>query len=104
MCETKRDPKALGALTEEQIEAAALAGAKALRGITAKVNDRDRRFAAGVLAAVGATTPAPIEKITDHAYWPVNGNVDDECAHRADGTDLSYCGEPRDMHRRCAAR
>lgn len=38
-------------LTDDQIEAAALAGARARRGVTAKVNDADREVARAVLAA-----------------------------------------------------
>lgn len=37
--------------------------------------------------------------VTDHEFRPVAGHPDDdECTHRADGTDLTYCGEPRDRH------
>lgn len=39
------------------------------------------------------------QTITDHVYWPVNGHPDDnECTHRADGTDDTYCGEPKEDH------
>lgn len=35
----------------------------------------------------------------DHDFLPVNGHPDDdECTHRADGTDATYCGEPRAAH------
>lgn len=34
-----------------------------------------------------------------HDFQPVEGHPDDdECTHRADGTDATYCGEPRDRH------
>ena len=32
-----------------------------------------------------------------HAFWGVAGHADDdECTHREDGTDATYCGEPQD--------
>lgn len=37
--------------------------------------------------------------ITDHPFLPVNGHPDDnECTYRADGTDYTYCGEPKETH------
>lgn len=37
--------------------------------------------------------------IVDHQYTSVAGHPDDpECAHRADGTDATYCGEREHMH------
>lgn len=34
-----------------------------------------------------------------HAFQPVNGHPDDdECTHRADGTDATYCGHPKVAH------
>lgn len=37
--------------------------------------------------------------ITDHDFLPVAGHPDDdECTHRSDGTDATYCGEPRSRH------
>lgn len=44
-------------LTDEQVEAAALAGARTRRGATAKVNDTDRDVARAVLTAVLGGTP-----------------------------------------------
>lgn len=38
-------------------------------------------------------------KITDHIYQGVMGHPDDdECTHRADGTDETYCGRSRHQH------
>jgi len=35
----------------------------------------------------------------DHDFLPVAGHPDDdECTHRADGTDATYCGEQRVLH------
>jgi hypothetical protein len=40
----------------------------------------------------------PVAKIA-HGYLPVAGHADDpECAHRADGTDATYCGRGEDEH------
>lgn len=40
-----------------------------------------------------------------HDFLPVNGHPDDdECTHRADGTDATYCGHPaadHDHHPNC---
>lgn len=37
--------------------------------------------------------------ITDHDFQPVEDHPDDdECTHRADGTDATYCGELREQH------
>lgn len=34
-----------------------------------------------------------------HAFEPVAGHPDDdECTYREDGTDRTYCGEPREAH------
>jgi hypothetical protein len=34
-----------------------------------------------------------------HSFRPVEGHPDDdECTYRADGTDDTYCGEPRHRH------
>lgn len=39
------------------------------------------------------------EAVVDHDFLPVNGHPDDdECTHRADGTDVTYCGLPREAH------
>ena len=39
------------------------------------------------------------EYVHDHEFRPVAGHPDDdECTHRADGTDATYCGQPRDRH------
>lgn len=36
---------------------------------------------------------------TTHDFLPVNGHPDDdECTYRSDGTDDTYCGEPREAH------
>lgn len=35
---------------------------------------------------------------SDHDFLPVNGHHDDECTHRSDGTDATYCGEPKAWH------
>lgn len=41
----------------------------------------------------------PLRYAFDHVYLPVAGHPDDpECAHRADGTDATYCGRPEDEH------
>jgi hypothetical protein len=49
-----------------------------------------------------AMTPTPvptIERVMDHDFLPVAGHPDDdECTHRSDGTDLTYCGEPEAAH------
>lgn len=46
--------------------------------------------------AVGCGAP-----ITSHDFLPVRGHPDDdECTHRSDGTDATYCGETRDRHER----
>lgn len=35
----------------------------------------------------------------EHAFRPVLGHPDDdECAHREDGTDETYCGRPEAEH------
>jgi hypothetical protein len=37
----------------------------------------------------------------DHPFLPVNGHPDDdECTHRSDGTDATYCGRPNAEHER----
>lgn len=37
--------------------------------------------------------------LTDHEFLPVEGHPDDdECTHRSDGTDTTYCGEPKTAH------
>lgn len=37
--------------------------------------------------------------VQDHDYQPVAGHPDDnECTHRADGTDKTYCGRPDYEH------
>lgn len=39
------------------------------------------------------------EAVDDHVFKPVAGHPDDdECTHRADGTDATYCGRPEDLH------
>lgn len=39
--------------------------------------------------------------ITDHEFRAVNGHRDDdECTHRSDGTDATYCGLPERAHAR----
>lgn len=72
---------------EEQIEAAARAGAMAQRGVTAHVNERDRRFARAALSVSASAHPADerheaeeretlrIEDDYSHIYWrdPVEG-------------------------------
>ncbi|SIH26659.1 Uncharacterised protein [Mycobacteroides abscessus subsp. abscessus] len=41
--------------------------------------------------------------VTDHDYLPVAGHPDDdECTHRSDGTDATYCGEPEELHVSCS--
>lgn len=38
-------------------------------------------------------------QIRDHEFLPVLGHPDDdECTHRSDGTDATYCGEPKGAH------
>lgn len=35
----------------------------------------------------------------EHDFLPVAGHPDDdECTHRTDGTDATYCGQPRLWH------
>jgi hypothetical protein len=35
----------------------------------------------------------------DHEFVPVEEHADDdECTHRSDGTDVTYCGAPRRVH------
>ena len=47
------------------------------------------------------TGETPPDSPNDHDFLPVNGHPDDdECTHRADGTDLTYCGEPAAAHAR----
>lgn len=43
---------------------------------------------------------APVPDATgDHWFVPVNGHSDDdECTHRSDGTDDTYCGLPAVDH------
>jgi hypothetical protein len=50
--------------------------------------------------AVLDSTPVPtLERVMDHDFLPVAGHPDDdECTHRSDGTDLTYCGEPEAAH------
>ena len=41
----------------------------------------------------------PSESELDHDFLPVAGHSDDdECTHRSDGTNSTYCGEPRAAH------
>lgn len=41
-----------------------------------------------------------LSAVTGHDFLPVADHPDDdECTHRADGTDATYCGEPRHHHR-----
>lgn len=46
-----------------------------------------------------------MDYIAEHEFRPVAGHPDDdECTYRADGTDATYCGQPRawhDHHPRC---
>lgn len=43
----------------------------------------------------------PHPAIEDHWFQPVEGHPDDdECTHRADGTDATYCGAPISAHAR----
>lgn len=52
--------------------------------------------ARAVLSVIGGEAD---RLIADHGFLPVKDHPDDdECTHRADGTDRSYCGEPRDAH------
>jgi len=54
----------------------------------------DRRSGLALCPAHKPTEPELI-----HEFLPVNGHPDDdECAHRADGTDATYCGEPEAAH------
>lgn len=50
----------------------------------------------------------PTEQELNHEFLPVNGHPDDdECTHRADGTDATYCGHPYpvvSLARDCEAR
>jgi len=40
------------------------------------------------------TQPPP-----DHPFLPVDGHPDDnECTHRSDGTEDTYCGLPEEEH------
>lgn len=42
-------------------------------------------------------------RVADHNFLPVAGHPDDdECTHRSDGTDATYCGEPLLGHDRNA--
>lgn len=46
-------------------------------------------------------TPLTDERaqIGEHDFLPVAGHPDDdECTHRTDGTDATYCGQPRAWH------
>lgn len=44
--------------------------------------------------------PEPTDLPLGHGFLPVNGHPDDdECTHRSDGTDATYCGEPEAAHR-----
>lgn len=43
--------------------------------------------------------PAEKDALPAHDFLPVNGHPDDdECTHRADGTDATYCGLTRAEH------
>ena len=43
----------------------------------------------------------PVGRISDHVFAGVYGHPDDdECTHRSDGTDATYCGEPLLAHER----
>lgn len=52
----------------------------------------------------GVTTPpdkAEVARMTDHDFRPVAGHPDDdECTHREDGTDATYCGYSYQQHLR----
>lgn len=51
---------------------------------------------AGDKSASGEVRFAPA-----HPFLPVNGHPDDdECTHREDGTDATYCGRPQAEHER----
>jgi hypothetical protein len=61
------------------------------------------------VAATGEPTVAPESAPADfplgHEFKPVMGHPDDdECTFRSDGTDLTYCGEPRSSHERIDRR
>lgn len=46
-----------------------------------------------------ALRAAPPAEPSNHDFLPVAGHPDDdECTHRADGTDATYCGRPRREH------
>ncbi|WP_426243738.1 hypothetical protein [Nocardioides sp. LHG3406-4] len=54
---------------------------------------------------MSATEPTPTEDdadrvyVHDHEFRPVAGHPDDdECTHRSDDTDATYCGRSRDRH------
>lgn len=54
---------------------------------------------AALTAAAGVAPQEPSATVDDHDFRPVAGHPDDdECTHRSDGTDLTYCGEPRSAH------
>lgn len=39
------------------------------------------------------------DDMKDHDFLPVAGHPDDdECTHRSDGTDATYCGDKRAAH------
>lgn len=41
----------------------------------------------------------PVRATWGHGFLPVNGHPDDdECTHRSDGTDATYCGLPERDH------
>lgn len=47
-------------------------------------------------AGVGGVSAEPQP---DHVFQPVAGHPDDdECTHRSDGTDATYCGLPEEVH------
>lgn len=53
----------------------------------------------GPLTPGSFPTSGRVLTLPDHAFWPVNGHPDDdECTHRQDGTDATYCGLPQRFH------
>lgn len=46
-----------------------------------------------------ADGPGEFVEDPDHPFLPVAGHPDDdECTHRGDGTDDTYCGRPEEDH------
>lgn len=67
--------------------------------IDAIARDHEVRLFCGLEVEVIVGCPGGRGMIRDHEFLPVADHPDDdECTHRSDGTDATYCGEPKEAH------